>query len=106
MEANKFATLVNAIYYYDKPNVYRPSTKELVSKIFFCPRCKQKLSIPREMASCPVFVCPSCGFKIPHENVLKTKKEVEEYMEENRNKKKEELEAEVVKESDFIKESD
>ena len=96
------AKLVNAIYYYDKPNVYRPNCKELDTNMFNCPRCKKKLSIPRQTASKPVFTCPGCGFKIPFEQVLHTRDRVEEYMAEQKKK----IADDVVKESVFLKESD
>jgi DNA-directed RNA polymerase subunit RPC12/RpoP len=99
---SKIAKIVNSLYYYDKPNVYRPNFSELDSKMFKCPRCKSHLSIPRNTASCPFYKCPNCGFKIPFESVLHTRERVEEYMAEQKQKQVDE----VVKESIFIKESD
>jgi DNA-directed RNA polymerase subunit RPC12/RpoP len=90
-----------SLYYYDKPNVYRPNNEELNTKLFNCPRCKKRLSIPRTIASNPSYVCPNCGIKIPLENILHTRDKVEEYMAEQKKR----ITDEVVKESVFLKES-
>lgn len=109
---NRVAKFVEAIYYYDKPKIYRPNFNELDTQLFSCPKCKSKLSLPRTKVLKPVYVCPCCSFKIPYDNVLGDRKRVEEYMAENKKKKQDEkliadvTESEKNKEADFIKESE
>lgn len=93
----KISKIVKSIYYYDKPNIFRPNFRELDSKIFFCPRCKSQLSVPRNRVIKLVYLCPTCNYKIPHEHILKTKQEVEEYMVENKKRKKNQT-AEIINE--------
>ena len=78
------AKIVNAVYYYDKPRIYRPNFKEIDSKQFCCPKCKMRLSVPRTRIYKIVYECPQCKFKIPEERLLNSKERIEEYNEENR----------------------
>lgn len=80
--------IVEAIYYYDKPKVFRPNRDELDHHMFNCPKCKSQLSLPRQRSLNQLYVCPSCNFKSPYENVLNSPDQIEEYMLENKKKKK------------------
>lgn len=93
----RISKVINSIYYYNKPNIFRPNIKELDSRIFFCPKCRSKLSIPRNRIIKIFYICPSCGFEIPKEKVLETKEQVEEYMIENKKRKKDQIVEAILK---------
>lgn len=84
---DRVAKLVNSIYYYDSPCVYRPTKVELGDRFLGCPKCKSQLSMPRQRSIKKLYLCPSCGFKTPLEKVLNTKEQIEEYMTDNKKKK-------------------
>lgn len=100
---DKIAKLVESIYYYDKPKVYRPNFKELDTQLFNCPKCKCKLSLPRQRSIKLLYVCPSCSFKIPHEQVLNSREQVEEYMAETKKKKEEAIVSKILEEAGIKK---
>lgn len=88
-----------SLYYYRKPKIYRPNGNELSTHTFTCPKCKNQLSIPPNRVLKIVYVCPSCKFQIPQENVLDSKQQIVEYMEENKRRIVDDVVDESCKES-------
>ena len=88
-----------AMYYYDKSNVFRPNKNELNYSEFKCPRCRGMMVQPRHKIMNPIYKCMGCGHELSAEKVLNNQDKIEEYMLENKKSLKEKVIDNVLKEN-------
>lgn len=69
-----------ALYYFDKGRIYRPTRQELDGQTYFCPRCRRPLIKTRFQMATPIFFCKKCKFMIEQSNILDSEERIRKHL--------------------------